>query len=67
MPVKPSSKMNKPNGLLAQLLDAIHDCKKMEREAGRVIARGVHPADPAPYPLKVTQNPGSYLPLGWGE
>jgi hypothetical protein len=56
--------MNKPNGLLAQLLDAIHDCKQMEREAARVIAKAT---PPAPYALTVTKNPGSYLPLGRGE
>jgi hypothetical protein len=64
MPDRPSRKMNKPDGLLAQLLDAIHACKKIEREAARVIEKAT---PPAPYELKVTQNPGSHLPTGWGE
>ena len=64
MPNRPSKKMNVPDGLRAQLLDAIHDCKQIEREAARVIAKGT---PPAPCPLTVTKKPGSYLPLGWGE
>ena len=81
MPDRPSKKMNVPDGLLAQLLDAIHECKQIKRDCKNTEAAATSPAPysptvtkspPRPVPaatfeLQVTKKPGSHLPPGWGE